>query len=183
MLSKLPSNAPNDEDPTTPPPPSRSDLQTPRTDGDVDRVLRNAEVSERSPRTAKRLVRLGCGVKRAAASLAKAQTELTLANKRPQELTDAAKEPRKAHRVDTTRGKLFTPDEIEKQLELDRGKERWEEARKERLEELKAAGKLGARRVNLAPGRLAMLFVRCHLIGYGKGPHWRRCGPRRAVLA
>ena len=88
----------------------------------MDKVLRNAEISERSPKTTQKLVRLNCGMKRTAASLAKTQTELTPANKHIQELTDAAKELHKTRRVDTTRSKLFTPDEIEKQLELNRKK-------------------------------------------------------------
>ena len=70
VLSKLPSNASDVEEPTTPPSTLGSDPRTPRTDGDVEKALRDAEISERSPGTVRRLVQLGRGVKRAVMSLA-----------------------------------------------------------------------------------------------------------------
>ena len=48
MLLKLPSNTHDAEELTTPSPPPDSDPWTPQTNKDVDRVLRDAEISERS---------------------------------------------------------------------------------------------------------------------------------------
>ena len=154
VLLKLPSSAQDAaEELKTPSPPPDSDIRTPRADKEVERVFRDADISKRSPWTARRIVQLGRGVKRATASLAEAQTALTLANKRIQELTDAVKEPRKARRVDTSKGKIFTPDEADKVRAQDRAREeedrerRWKEARAGRFEELKREGEMKAARV------------------------------------
>ena len=89
--------------------------------------------------------------------------------------------------MDTTRGKIFTPEEADRQREEDREREeegrreaRRREAREERLGVLRMRGEVKEGRKRPVKGRLVVLFVRCRP---KERRQWRwRAGDRAETL-